>query len=118
MSSRVDALAFKVWRESILNMILAADFKWVEHNFHIIQAIRARVAHFEDEYSRLKDITTILELALWKLSMNEIKPLEEVSHRQKKIKSDESNIRQQCRFTCIRHDTFQLHHLYHSILHL
>jgi hypothetical protein len=32
--------------------------------------------------------------------MNEIKPLEEVSHRQKKIKSDESNIRQQCRFTC------------------
>jgi hypothetical protein len=44
MSSHVDALAFKVWRESILNMILTANFKWGEHNFHIIQGIRARVA--------------------------------------------------------------------------
>jgi hypothetical protein len=100
MSSRVDTLAFKVWRESTLNMILAADFKWGDHNFHIIQGIRARVAHFEDEYLRLKDITSILELALWKLSMNENIPLEEVSHCQKKIKTDESNIRRQCRFTC------------------
>jgi hypothetical protein len=100
MSHCVEALAFKVWRESILNMICAADFKWGEHNFHIIQGIRARVAHFEAEYYNLKGITAILELALWKLMMNENIPHEEVTPRQKKIKTDESNIRRQCRITC------------------
>jgi len=96
----VDALAFKVWRESILNMICAADFKRGEHNWHIIQGIRARVAHFVEELAKLKDITSILELALWNLSMNENIPQEETTHRQKKIKTDELSMRRQCRFTC------------------
>ena len=100
MSDRVEALAFKVWRESILNMICAADFKWGVHNFHIIQGIRARVAHFEAEYYNLKEITTILELALWKLRMNEKIPEEEATHYQKKIKTDESSMRRQYRITC------------------
>ena len=102
MSDRVEALAFKVWRESILilNMICAADFKWGVHNFHIIQGIRARVAHFEAEYYNLKEITTILELALWKSRMSENIPQEEVSHCQNKMKTDETEIRRQCRITC------------------
>jgi hypothetical protein len=100
MSEHVEALAFKVWRECILNMICAADFKWEKDNFHMIQGIRARVANFEDEYPKLKEITTILELALWKLMMNENIPEEDATHSQKKIKTDESSIRRQCRITC------------------
>jgi hypothetical protein len=103
MSSSVDALAFKVWRESILNMIRAADFKRGEHSFHIIQGIRARVAHFVEELAKLKDITSILELALWNLSMNENIPQEEATHRQKKIKTDELSMRSRCRFTSGAH---------------
>jgi hypothetical protein len=103
MSSSVDALAFKVWRESILNMIRAADFKRGEHSFHIIQGIRARVAHFVEELAKLKDITSILELALWNLSMNENIPQEEATHHQKKIKTDELSMRSRCRFTCGAH---------------
>jgi hypothetical protein len=53
------------------DMIHSADFKWGEHNFHIIKEIRARVAHFVEELAKLKDITTIIELALWQLRMNE-----------------------------------------------
>jgi len=86
MSSHVEALAFKVWRESILNVICAADFKWGEHNFHIIRRIRAKVAHFEGELPKLKEITTILELALWKMRINQANE----THR----------LRQQCRTTC------------------
>ena len=81
-------------------MICAADFKWGEHNFHIIQGIRARVAHFEAEHFKLKEITTILELAVWKLRMNENIPQEEATHHQKKMKTDESSMRRQCRITC------------------
>ena len=93
MSESVEALAFKVWRESILNMICAADFKWEKDNFHIIQGIRARVANFEDEYLTLKEITTILELTLWKLRMN-------ASQLQKKTKTDGLSIQRQSRITC------------------
>jgi hypothetical protein len=100
MSSRVEALAFRVWRDSITNMIYTANFEYNGDNFHIIQGIRARVAHFEAEYYNLKEITTILELALWKLSMNENIPQEEVSHCQKKMKTNKSSMRRQCRITC------------------
>jgi hypothetical protein len=81
-------------------MIRTADFKRGEHNENIISTIRARVAHFVVELAKLKDITSILELALWKMSMNENIPLEEATHRQKKIKTDELSTRRQCRFTC------------------
>ena len=100
MSSRVEALAFRVWRDYITIMIHSADFKWGKRNFHIIQEIRARVTDFEDEYPKLKEITTILELALWKLRMNEKIPEEEATHYQKKIKTDESSMRRQYRITC------------------
>ena len=100
MSSHVEALAFRVWRDYITNMIHSADFKWGEHNFHIIQEIRARVSHFVEELAKLKDITTIIELALWQLRMNEKIPKEEATHYQKKIKTDESSMRRQYRITC------------------
>jgi hypothetical protein len=52
MAERVEALPFKVWRDCIFHMIHAADFQWGESrvNLIILQRIRAKVAHFEDEY--------------------------------------------------------------------
>jgi hypothetical protein len=102
MSERVEALAFKVWRDSIFHMIHTANFEWGENrdNSIILQRIRAKVSHFEDELPKLKEITTILELALWMLRMNEnITPVE-ATHCQKKVKTDESDIQQQYRVTC------------------
>jgi len=72
MSTRVEALAFKVWHDYVTNMIQAATFDYSRDNLYIISRIREKVAHFEDELPKLKDIMTILlELALWKLRMNE-----------------------------------------------
>ena len=87
-------------------MIHSAQYKYADdeyvhdENLYLINRIRAKVAHFEDELPKLREITTILELALWKLRMNENIPQEEVSHCQKKMKTDELNIRRQCRITC------------------
>ena len=90
MSERVEALAFKVWRDYITNMIHTADFKHNDNgNFHIIQVIRAKIAHFDVELPKLKEITVVLELALWKLKMNEYK-----------INTDDSSIQRQCRVLC------------------
>lgn len=63
-------------------------------NSVILRGILAKVAHFENELPKLKEITTLLELALWnKLRINENIPQEEATHYQKKIKTDESSIR-------------------------
>ena len=99
MSDPVEALAFKVWRDCVVSMIHSAQYKYADdeyvhdENLYLINRIRAKVALFEDELPKLKEITTILELALWKLRMNEIIPPEEATHRQTKIKTDEWSMR-------------------------
>jgi hypothetical protein len=91
-------------------MIYTAEFKRGDSvrrgdnqsdNEIIESIIQAKIAQYEDSLSKLKDATTILELALFKLRINEnnIRP-EDATHCQKKIKSDEASIRQQCRITC------------------
>jgi hypothetical protein len=100
MSERVEALAFKVWRDHVIDMIHTANFQYNMDNTVILRRIQAKVAHFDDEYPKLKEITSIIELALWKLRMNENFLQDEVSHCQKKMKTDESSIRRQCRITC------------------
>jgi len=99
LSERVESLAFKVWRDHITNMIHTAKFECNGDNFGILRWIGARIAHFEDKYLKLKEITTILEFALWKLRMNENIPQEEVSHSHKKMRIDELEFRRQCRVT-------------------
>jgi len=93
MSDRVEALAFTVWRDHITTMIHTAKFQCNMDNTVILRRIQAKVANFEAEYPKLREITTTLELALWKLRMN-------ASQLQKKIKTDELSIRRQCRITC------------------
>ena len=101
MSSRVEALPFKVWRDCITNMIHTADFE-SGRGSTILHEIQAKLSHFEDELPKLKEATTILELALWKVRMTENENIhqEVMYRRQKKVKTDESSIRSPCRATC------------------
>ena len=71
-------------------------------NSVILHEIRAKFAYFGDELSQLKDVTSKLELALWKVRITENENIHrEVKYRrQKKVKTDESSIRSQCRTTC------------------
>jgi hypothetical protein len=100
MSTRVEALAFKVWRNYITNMIQTSNFEYGGDNMGIMHRIREKLVHFEDELPKLKEISTILELALWKSRLNEIIFDEEATHCKKKVKTDKSSIRRQCRITC------------------
>jgi hypothetical protein len=102
MSDRVKALAFKVWRDHITTMIQSAPSVWTSDNDAALREIRAKLDHFEDKYPKLKEAMTTLELAfLRKLRMNENNiSTEEATHHQKKVKTDESSMRIQCRITC------------------
>jgi hypothetical protein len=99
MSDRVEALSFKVWRDCISNMIQTADFNW-GGNWRILPEIRSKLAHFECEFPKLKEATTILELALWKTRLDDNCIKENKTLHQKKIKVDETSLPQHCRITC------------------
>jgi hypothetical protein len=98
LSEHVEALAFKVWRDCISNMIQTADFKRGRDNLVILRELRDKIAHFEDELPKLKEATTIIEIALWKVRMNI--PKEVICHQQEKVRVDQSEFRRQCRVTC------------------
>jgi hypothetical protein len=70
MSVRVEALAFKLWRDYVTNMIQTAAFDLGRNNSAILHEIYSKFAHFEEELTKLKDVTTILELALWKMKIS------------------------------------------------
>jgi hypothetical protein len=96
MSVRVKALAFKLWRDHVTNMINTASFAMGRDNSAILHTISAKLDHFDDELTKLKEVTTILELALWKMKI-----WSELTLWKMKIKSDEARSpRQQCRITC------------------
>jgi hypothetical protein len=100
MSDHMEALPFKVWRDHISHMICTAVFEWRRDNSGILRSIREKLAHFEVELPKLKEVTTILELAMWKVRMHENDLQDGTTHQLKKSKTDKSSSRQQCRVTC------------------
>jgi hypothetical protein len=104
-ADRVQALAFKVWRDHITDMIQTSNFKfsgdnWNNFNSVILHGIKDKLAHFEEELPKLKQVTSILELALWKMKINEKSHQDMATHCQKKIKADDLSIRSQYRVAC------------------
>jgi len=97
------SLTFKVWRDHIKNMIKSAEFNYCNQsgNQNIISTIRAKITHFEAKYFKLKEATTILELALWELRMTvNNKTHQDVMHKEVRIDQLEFRFRRQCRVTC------------------
>jgi hypothetical protein len=100
MSERVESLPFIVWRDHITIMIQTFNFQHNGNNSVILHRIQEKLAYFEDELPKLKEVTTILELALWKMKMNEKSHQDIATQSQKRSKTNESSTRQQCRVTC------------------
>lgn len=65
-----------------------------------LDRIRAKVAAYEREYRGLKEATTVLELAVWQAIMNESKLIERSKRSRKRIKLDDSCVRNRCRISC------------------
>jgi len=68
-------------------MIQTAIFKWKRHNLDILRPIHRRISHFEDELPRLEEVTTILEIALWKVRMTVNENINQ--DRKKKVRIDQ-----------------------------
>jgi hypothetical protein len=93
LSVRLEALAFKVWRDYVTNMIHIATFVLGRDNSAILREICSQFAHYEEEFTKLKEVTTILELALWKMNKNGHQDINSMA-------THDSNVRSQYRVTC------------------
>jgi hypothetical protein len=99
--TRVNAIGVMHFRDA-----MADD--WMGRNSYFFngQAWRdetlAKLEYYESEYRRLKEVTSLLELALWKMKINDgSKDLCETMGRgNKKIKRDGLEFRLQCRISC------------------
>lgn len=72
----------------------------VETTLLLCVKFEQKLLTFDDELPKLKEVTTILELTMWKLRIDEIITQEEATNIQKKVMTDESSIRRECRVTC------------------
>jgi hypothetical protein len=81
-------------------MIQTSTFKCIEDNSDILRRIRVKLVFFEDELPKLKEATTILELALWMMNICDTNHQQNSARHQKKIKTEGTSTRQQCRVTC------------------
>ena len=111
ISDRVESIGVKQWRKDIMNMIESIPEKTSDTPLHRqmesmgtreshLGSIRAKLASFECDFHRLKEATTMLELALWGAKINESRPINTSKRTKKKAKIDESSLRNQCRISC------------------
>ena len=91
VSKRVDAIGLKRWRTDIIDDINTRP--WLSS---YLANIKAKVKLYETEYNRLKEGTSMLELVLWKKSIDNRQECQE----KKKRKEDASDIRSKCRIKC------------------
>ena len=101
ITKRVNEIGLKNLRERLFDGIrtIRPIFSGRLDTRAYLDTIRSKLAEHETEYYKLKESTTIVELALWKKRMDDCGQGEE--RCKKKIKIEEAaGLRKQCRISC------------------
>jgi len=96
---RINAIGLKQWRDDVINTVMSPSFimPYDVKEGNWLDGIKSKLILYEAEYHRLKEATSLLELALWKIKLND----HEGEERQnKKMRIEESDVREQCRINC------------------
>ena len=113
---RIDAIGLQLWRDRLsddIRNIRPTDGIYGDFDKGAYLAMfRSKLAEYEIEYHKLKEATTILELALWKNKINERS--QGNRRRCKKIRIEQSDHRKQCRISCGANIVIQ--HVLHYLL--
>ena len=115
-SRRIDAIGIKQWREDLMleieERMLIENGTFEKPKSYILfydlpkrqrwfDGFNSKLAEYEARYQELKDATTILELVLWKNKISGARKLvNEEGGSKKKMKFEESAIREQSRSRC------------------
>jgi hypothetical protein len=96
IAKRVKAIGVKHFRDA-----MADDWMGDDNNFNREEwraETVAKLEYYESEYRKLKEITSLLELALWKLRMDD--DSKAGGRGNKKMTFDQSDFRLRCRVSC------------------
>ena len=69
--TRVNAIGVKLWRDNVAEMMAEPIPRRKQSKVDWLSNVKSKLRHYEDEYQQLKDATTTLELALWKVKLDE-----------------------------------------------
>ena len=94
ISTRLETIGVKQWRDYITDYVTSS----YSNRETWLLGLKHNLGYFESEYSKLKEYTTLLELALWKHKMDE--HCQASNRRIKKLKIEKSHLREQCRINC------------------
>ena len=99
LSDRVEALAFKVWRDCTIDMIQTTNFPYnhLGDKSFVLRRTEQKLPILKTNFAFSHNH---IRACMWKVKMNENIPPDELSHCQKKVKTDKSNVRRHCRVTC------------------
>lgn len=99
LTERVNTIGVKQFRDEMMKEMkkpMPSTTKYVSDSKAIwLNRIRSKLVNYEDEYNRLKEATTMLELALWKYKMEESE-----SNKKRKRTGETDDFREQCRVSC------------------
>ena len=93
ISKRITAIGIKQWRKDMLEYV-----RKVYHD-NCLDAVEEKLAYYETEYHNLKEATSLIELASWKNKLEDCNNGGDNRHN-KRIKIEESAIREQSRINC------------------
>ena len=97
-STRVDAIGLKLWRDDMVKM-MAEPIPRKQSRRAWLDEVESKLSHYEVEYQQLKEASSMLELALWKMKLDELgKGENTMSNKKRKI--DGSDFRSRCRISC------------------
>ena len=99
--TRVNAMGIKHFRDAMADDWMGDDEDDFDREEWHNETL-AKLEYYESEYLRLKESTSLLELALWKIKINDssLDHGKAIGGDSKKMKIDPSELRLQCRISC------------------
>ena len=102
IATRVNVIGVKHFRDAMADNWLCEynDFSFNRQEWHT--ETLTKLEYYESEYRKLKESTSLLELALWKMRMDNsiLEQGDAIGRGNKKMKFDQSDFRLQCRVSC------------------
>ena len=99
IATRVNSIGVKHFRDAMADDWMGDDEDDFDREEWHNETL-TKLEYYESEYLRLKEISSLLELALWKMKLDYSKGGITMGGGNKKIKMDQSEFRLQCRISC------------------
>jgi len=96
---RVNAIGVKHFRDAMNDYWMGSDNDVFDRQAWHDETL-TKLEYYESEHQKLKETTSLLELALWKARISSVVHGKVMSGGNKKMRIDQSEFRLQCRISC------------------